>query len=132
MTAIVDIEPEVKAFLVDKGIADPIYLQAFPEDSAAKGIMIRTTGLPGPLPFEVPVDAHRVEIVARDAHPKDALTLATSIANIVHAATAGQFHPASTLFLLGAFMDERPQRRDNEDRELHESFAFFVFRVRTL
>lgn len=125
-------ELELKEFLRDKGIADMIFIQQMPEDSDAKAIMLRAETLPSPLPMDVPIDVIRVTIATRDEHPRDALTAATAIANLIHGAKPGKFHPASSLSLLSAVMDERPQRVDNEERDLPQFIAFYSFRVKPL
>ena len=132
MNPLVDLEPELDLFLVDKGISTPIFFQRFSEKSPDAAIMIESTTLAGELPIDVPIDAKRIKIVSRDPHPLTSLTLANTIGNLIHGAIPGKFHPTSTLFLIGAFVDERPQRTDNEDKDLPEHTLFAVFRVRPL
>ena len=135
MTAnFVDLEPEVKAFLVDKGITETIFLQKFAEDADNDSIlvMVRTDALAPPIPMEVPIDAQRIMIAVRAPHPRDAQNKAIAIANLIHGAKPGKLHPTSALSLLSAVIDERPQRTDNTDQDLPQFIAFYSFRVKPL
>ena len=129
---LVSLSPEIKLFLIDKGIGagESFNFERFSEKAPARAIMINAGTLAGELPFEIPIDAQRVEIAVRDRHPQDALTLVLEIANIIHGATPARLHPTSDLDLLGAFIDERPQRTDNDDLDLPEQTLFAVFRVK--
>ena len=128
----VDLEPEVEALLVEEGFSEPIFLGMIAEDAAEKVILIETGPFGGPKPAETPVDPHQIRIMTRDDDPKVAHDLLLSILNKLHGRTPGKFHAASALFLLSAFTDERPQRADNDDRDLAQYFATIVFRVKPL
>ena len=135
MTAnFVVLEEEVELFLKDKGITTPIFLDHFPIDAPDKAIMIRTGPSGQPIPMEAPVDSQRVEVTNRDARfeTQAAITDANAIANLIHGATPGKLHPTSTLSLLSAVIDERPQKTDDEDRDRPQFTAFYVFRVKPL
>ncbi len=129
----VDLEPEIVLFLADKGITGTIFKQKIPDNAAGDPlVMIADDANGGPIPFEAPIDAVRVMVVVRGKHPLTAKTKALEIANVIHAATPGKLHPTSSLFLLSASIDERPQRTDNEDTDRPEFVAFYVFRVKPL
>ena len=135
MTAnFVVLEDEVKKFLEDKGITTPIALDHIPVDAPDKVILIRTSPSGETIPVEAPVDSQRVEITNRDAEfeTEAALADAVAIANIIHGAIPGKLHPTSTLSLLAAMIDERPQKNDDDDRDRPQFTAFYVFRVKPL
>ena len=130
----VDLETEVDAFLVDKGIAETIYFQKFAEDAdnTKTLIMISSDAIGPAIPVDVPIDAHRIKITVRDPHPKDALDKSLEILNLIHGVTPGKFHPTSALSLISALVDERPQRTDNTDQDIPQFIAFYLFRVKPL
>ena len=135
MTAnFVVLEDEVREFLIDKGITDPIFLDHFPVDAPDKAIMIRTSPSGETIPIEAPVDSQRVEVTNRDKRfeTEAAITKANEIANIIHGAKPGKLHPTSTLSLLAATLDERPQKTDDVDKDRPQFMAFYVFRVKPL
>lgn len=129
---IVSLSRELKLFLIDKGISatESFNFERFSEKAPERAIMINAGTLAGELPFEMPIDSQRVEIAVRDRHPEDALTLALQIANIIQGAKPARLHPTSDLDLIAAFIDERPQRTDNDDLDLPEQTLFAVFRVK--
>lgn len=128
---LVSLGPEIELFLNAKGITGETYnFERFSEKAPANATVINAGTLGGELPMEIPIDAQRVEFVVRDNHPREALTRALAICNVIHGATPGRLHPTSDLDLLGAFIDERPQRTDNEDLDLAEMTFFAVFRVK--
>lgn len=128
---LVDLDQEVEDFLLDKGITGETFNhQRISEKAPDEVIMINSGTIPGALPFDIPIDFSRVEIVVRDTHPKPGKDRALALCNVIHGATPGRLHPTSDLDLLGAFIDERPQRTDNEDKDLAEHTIFAVFRVK--
>lgn len=129
----VDLEREVKDFLIENGITGQvIYLQKFAEDAAAKAIMVKSDALGPPIPIEIPIDGQRMQITTRDKHPKDAQDKALEIANLIHGLTPGKLHATSSVSLLSAVIDERPQRIENDDLDLPQFTAFYLFRVKPL
>ena len=128
------LEREVKLFLIDKGITIPIFLDHLPVDAPDQVILIRTAPSGEPIPIEAPVDSQRVEVTNRDKRfeTEAAITKANEIANIIHGATPGKLHPTSTLSLLAATLDERPQKNDDVDKDRPQFTAFYVFRVKPL
>ena len=133
MTAnIFDFEPEMKAFLVEKGITVPIYLQKFPQDGVSKSVMVKAGALVPPLPVEVPINSQLMKISVRDTHPKDALDRAIIITNFLHGITPGKFHATSTLFMMSILMAEQPTREDDDDIDLKIFANTFVLRARPL
>ena len=128
---LVSLGPEIEKFLDDKGITGETYnFEKFSEKAPDKATVINAGTQAGELPFEIPIDAQRIEFVVRDEHPREALTRALAICNVIHGAVPGRLHPTSDLDLLGAFIDERPQRTDNEDLDLAEQTFSAVFRVK--
>ena len=125
----VDLEPEVESLLIEESFGD-IFLGRIAEDAPEKVILIETGPFGGPKPAETPVDPHQIRIMTRAEDPKVALDLLLDILNKLHGRTPGKFHATSNLFLLSAFTDERPQRADNDDRDLAQYFATVLFRVR--
>ena len=133
MTAnIFDFEPEMKAFLVEKGITVPIYLQKFPQDGVSKSVMVKAGALVPPLPVEVPINSQLVKISVRDTHPKDALDRAIVITNFLHGITPGKFHATSGLFMMSILLSEQPIREDDDDIDLKIFATNFVLRARPL
>lgn len=129
----VDLEKEIKNFLIENGITGQvIYLQKFAEDAVSEAIMLKTDAIAPPIPIEVPIDGQRIQITTRHTHPKDALDKALEIANLIHGLTPGKLHATSSVFLLSAVIDERPQRVENSDLDLPQFTAFYLFRVKPL
>lgn len=133
MTAnLLDFEPEMKAFLVEKGISEPIYLQKFPQDGAKKSVMVKAGALVPPLPVEVPINSQLMDIAIRDTHPKLALDRSIVIANLLHGITPGKFHATSTIFMMSILLSQQPIRDDDDDLDLKVFVSNFVLRARPL
>ena len=123
---IIEIEPEIKTFLVANAITDPIKLQDFGRDTALPAFVIRREGK-GPTPEQITIDLARVIITARAISPQTSFAKIKSVIDLID-----RFGPGTmgTADILHAELSEGPFRDDDDAGRIFQNTAIFFLRVK--